>query len=351
MEYKDTIQYLLGLLDRPAFCATNGTVQYVNQAAAQAGITAGTPVSDLLSDHTAAYDSFTGGCLYCSVRLCNGTAGVSITRLDGIDYFLLDQEKDPVLKGLSLAAQQLRKPLSALMAVIDSNYMHREANTKDGAIAVSQISKGLLQINRQLCNMSDAALYSDNSISYSTVGVRGLFAQIAEKAAAGLENTGIKLEYEEPDTEIYTQANATLLERAGYNLISNAVKFAPTGSTVSVSLKAVGNRLLFAVESQTGNAKMPIFDMFRRDPGLEDSRYGIGLGMVIVRAAASAHGGAVLMDYPDENTTRITMSMEIREDDKPVLRRNASKISDYSGGIDHALLELSDVLPSECYRK
>lgn len=351
MEYKDSIQYLIELVNRPAFCAINGIVHCVNNAASQEGITIGTSVSSFLCQNAAAYNEFTSGNLYCIINLCNRTAGVTVTRLDGIDYFLLDEEKDPVLKGLSLAAQQLRKPLSSLVALMDSNCMHQKANTKDSANTIDQINKGLLQINRQLCNMSDAALYSENHFSYSTVGLRGLFAQLIEKAAANLENAGIKLAYEEPDTEIYTQANATLLERAGYNLISNAVKFSSPGSTVFASLKAAGNRLIFTVQSRTANAKPPVFDMFRREPGLEDSRYGIGLGMVIVRAAALAHGGTVLVDYPDEGSTRISISLEIREDGKPVLRNNTSQISDYSGGFDHALLELSDVLPSECYRK
>lgn len=88
---------------------------------------------------------------------------------------------------------------------------------------------------------------------------------------------------------------------------------------------------------------------FRRKPGLEDSRFGIGLGMVMIRSAAAAHGGTVLIDHPEGCGTRLTMSIAIRQNTDNVVRSNVLRV-DYAGERDHPLLELSEVLPVELYR-
>ena len=87
---------------------------------------------------------------------------------------------------------------------------------------------------------------------------------------------------------------------------------------------------------------------FRRQPGLEDSRFGIGLGMVMIRSAAAAHGGAVLIDHPEGCGTRITMSLPICQSTDRVVHASMLQI-DYAGERDHALIELSEVLPSAAY--
>ena len=71
--------------------------------------------------------------------------------------------------------------------------------------------------------------------------------------------------------------------------------------------------------------------------------------MVMIRAAASHHGGAVLIDRPPQGGTRVTMTLAIRQDPVSQLRSPLLKV-DYAGERDHALIELSDVLPAEYYR-
>ena len=91
-----------------------------------------------------------------------------------------------------------------------------------------------------------------------------------------------------------------------------------------------------------------VYSRFRRGPGIEDHRYGIGLGMVLIRAAAALHGGTVLLDQADGN--RLTMTIAIRESKDSMVRDNRLLV-DYAGERDHRLIELSDVLPTEAYRK
>ena len=91
-----------------------------------------------------------------------------------------------------------------------------------------------------------------------------------------------------------------------------------------------------------------LFHRYLRQPGIEDSRWGLGLGMVLIRSAAANHGGTVLIDSPSGTGTRVTMTLSIRQPQEATLRSPILRV-DYAGERDHALIELSDCLPAQLY--
>ena len=141
------------------------------------------------------------------------------------------------------------------------------------------------------------------------------------------------------------------LERMVFNILSNAIKFTPAGGNITAKLTRRGTRMYLSVcDTGSGiaeNLRSSMFTRYNREPGLEDGRCGIGLGMVLIRSTAALHGGTVLVDRPDDCGTRITVSMAIRQGDN-ALRSPRLRI-DYAGERDHGLIELSDVLPAELY--
>ena len=91
------------------------------------------------------------------------------------------------------------------------------------------------------------------------------------------------------------------------------------------------------------------FQRFLREPGIEDSRYGIGLGMTLVRQVAVAHGGTVLFDSNKKNTVKVIMTVSTKRKEPPVFRSSIQLVGNYNGGLDTLLIELSDVLPDSLY--
>ena len=180
-----------------------------------------------------------------------------------------------------------------------------------------------------------------------------LLEEIFTKAASLVERAGLHLEYTGIPDMIYTQVNPELLERAVFNIISNAVKFTPAGGTIQAKLTRRERKLYLHVQDNgTGipeELRSTIFSRYTREPGVEDGRYGIGLGLVIIRSAAAQHGGTVLLDHPQTCGTRITLSLPIRPGTGTSVRSPIMRV-DYAGEQDHGLLELSDVLPAELYR-
>ncbi|MGZ4482644.1 MAG: sensor histidine kinase, partial [Gaiellales bacterium] len=79
------------------------------------------------------------------------------------------------------------------------------------------------------------------------------------------------------------------------NLLTNGIKYAPPGTTVSVLGESVGSDLRVTVEDAgrgIAEADLPfIFEEFYR--AADRSEPGAGLGLAVARELAEAHGGTI----------------------------------------------------------
>ena len=195
-EKKDTLG-MLDLVIRPGFCVRNNQIVKVNQAAESLFITPGTDIRPLLLTGAEEYAAFTGGCLYLTLSLSSHSCGASVTRVDDIDVFLLEQESDNgELRSMALAARELREPLTNVMITADSLFpLCATEDSPHAAEQVARLNRGLFQILRIIGNMSDAERCA--AVSHQeTVDIPALFAEFFEKAETLISHTGITLTYE-----------------------------------------------------------------------------------------------------------------------------------------------------------
>ena len=354
MEQRNDTAQLLDLMARPAFCVTDGRITRVNAQAAAYNIDPGMDISALLLTGTEEYAAFDGGCLHLTLELSGERLGASVTRLAEFDVFCLEELTDSrELRAMALAAQELRNPLNAVM--ITAQQLYPVAGKQDDPATreqVSRLNRGLLQIQRAVGNMSNAEHYAVSPARQETVNVVGILDEVFASAAALVAHTGLRLEYQTYPDAVYTLADRESLERAVLNMVSNAVKFADADSIIRASLTRRGQKLYLTMENTGKDISSGIlgdvFTRYQRQSGISDSRFGIGLGLVLIRAAAAAHGGTVLMESRN-GSTRITMTLAIRQGDTR-MRSNLLRV-DYAGGMDHNLMELSDVLPASLYEQ
>lgn len=98
-----------------------------------------------------------------------------------------------------------------------------------------------------------------------------------------------------------TRCNQSDVEKILLNLLTNAIKFTPSGGRVHVRLSGHGNQLQLAV-SDTGPGIDPeeqklVFERFHRvDASTRGDIAGAGIGLALVREAATAMGGSVELE-------------------------------------------------------
>jgi len=94
--------------------------------------------------------------------------------------------------------------------------------------------------------------------------------------------------------EAIVSADPRLLRSAVFNLVHNALKFSPTGSTVVVSARVDAERATIEVADQCGGLPPgKTEDLFTPLVQRGDDRSGFGLGLSIARQAVEAQGGTI----------------------------------------------------------
>jgi len=106
-----------------------------------------------------------------------------------------------------------------------------------------------------------------------------------------------------PDTTL--RGDASRLAQVTRTLLSNALKFTPSGGRVSVEVARKDEALLLRVED-TGQGIPPselpyVFELFRTgDASPKRAHSGLGLGLYLVRHIVEAHGGKVWAESAGE---------------------------------------------------
>lgn len=336
---------MLNLMLRPAFWVKDGIIRHINPAAAFLQLSEGQRVTALISSEQEEYAQFFEGCLHLALCIGERNTGVMVTHLDGGHLFLPDMQSTPSqFQTLSLAAMQLREPLAGLMAITE------QAIPEEKSEYAAMANRRIHQLLRIIGNMSDVQRFHDPAacrMEYTEIC--GFLEELLDKADSLLSHIGIRIASQIPKESIYTLLDREQLERAVYNMLSNAAKYGRAGESVQVQLTHRGSKLYLSVlSSGESRSQSSFYDRFLREPSLEEAGHGIGLGMVLIRSAAVNHGGALLIDRPTEDSTRITMSLAIHHGKGDLVRSPIMRI-DYAGEQDHGLLELSDVLPAELY--
>ena len=354
MELTHTEQSLLDLIEQPAFLVQNGRIVRCNSEANKRNITCATSLSNILADD--AYNAFTGEQTLLPLNVDGISCRAVVRRLDNWDLFLLEPDNTQTqLQSLALAAQHLRSPLGGIMAIADILLANEVLRQDSAALSQTiQLNRSLNQLQRMICDMSDVWQYANQqNIHKQVVDVRLLFQEILEKASAILTNSNVTIHFKGLTQPVFSVVDTQMIERAIYNLLSNAVKYSKSPCVIEAKLSLKGSTLHFSVINETTPGSNPtaasVFSRFMRQPGLEDSSFGMGLGMMLVRSVASAHEGSVYVDNPSKKKRRVTMTLQVKESADGDISSPIIRITDYAGGRDHALMELSDVLPSYLY--
>jgi PAS domain S-box-containing protein len=233
--------------------------------------------------------------------LASGVAQWAAIALDNARLYQ-DAEDANRLKDEFLAtlSHELRTPLNAVLGwahmlregtMQPAMYQRALESLERNARAQAQLVEDLLDVSRIIAGKLQ--------IKGDAVDLGAVVTHAVDTVRAGVTAKRLTLQVHVPTGErLVVTGDADRLQQVVWNLVSNAVKFTPTGGRVDVELRQIDAKAEFVVRD-TGQGIDPSFrpHLFQRFRQMDASKTrvhgGLGLGLSIVRHLVEAHGGTV----------------------------------------------------------
>jgi len=215
-------------------------------------------------------------------------------------------------KFLSIVSHELKTPLTSLKGM--TQLFRRQVERADAAQIVSM---GLADMERSIRRMEvlvndllDSSLIETNMfvLHRKRCNLVELCRHLIDEYTAGY---GPALTFEVPGEPIEVEVDANRISQVILNLLSNARKYSPKGSPITVTLQQAGYEATASVRDM-GVGIPPetlpnIFEQFYRVPGVEvqdGPHTGLGLGLYISRKIVERHGGHIdVQSVPGQGST------------------------------------------------
>lgn len=199
---------------------------------------------------------------------------------------------------LSIVSHELRTPLTAIRGQTSTllDYADQMSRTEQ-AEALHIVDKEAARLDELISHLLDMSRIESGTLRVELVAtdLRPILKEAIELAAAQAPEHTVVANLP-PDLPL-AQADPRRVRQVISNLLDNAIKFSPPGSTVTINAETNATAILVHVHDE-GPGIAPehlprIFDRFYRAEGAGVRTGGVGLGLAICKGLVEAMGGHI----------------------------------------------------------
>ena len=215
------------------------------------------------------------------------------------------------------ASHELRTPLTSILANLE--LLQTTLRDADQEEERAMVDSALRSSGRMSRLVGDLLLLARADAGRIAARTRCDLAEAAGNAAAEVAPTigerELRIENERP---LPVDGNPDELHRMVLNLLDNAVRHTPPGSTIELRLRAEGTDAVVEVADDGPGVPVEmreqIFERFVRGDGPADTAVGggSGLGLAIVDAVARSHGGSSEVGESERGGARFRIRLPLR---------------------------------------
>lgn len=354
----DQLIPFLQLLQQPAFCLRQDGSLVCNREARNLAPYSGDALLAWLGKSAALYEQWDRqNALILPLPLADHSASATLQPLaDGVLFLISGcQSLAAGADALSVTAQVLRQPLTELSSL--TQQLSEELEEMEDPLLQAQsaaITRHVYRLSRIACNLADLEQIRNGSYQprREKLALLDYLDPLIQELEDICRGAGRQLICKLPVKPVNISADPMLLERAILNLLSNAVKYGNKSSPIYFQVETTPSAVLFQMKNTCSEADSDLltaaFHRLSQRGVLPDPQWGIGLGLPMTRYIAQLMGGTVAVEVNRNNEAVVTMSISRKNTAAEVQAPHYPPI-DYTGGMRHSLVELSDVLPDDCF--
>ena len=251
------------------------------------------------------------GSLLAVFVAASGAAGVGEYALVTLTLRASEQKRKEYAFRVQAIAHEIKTPLTAIQGSSEliAEQLVPDRQRVEMAGLIYKESKRLTQLIHTFLDVERMASGS-LPIQRQPTSVKALCDELLERARLYAARKKIQIQSEVPTIEI--QGDPDLLSFAIYNLLTNAVKYSPKRTTITLGAFEQGGTVSISVADQ-GYGIAPeeqhrIFEKFyrlKRDERGEEE--GSGIGLALVKEIVLQHGGRVIVESKPGAGSRFTL--------------------------------------------
>lgn len=214
-------------------------------------------------------------------------------------------------KFFSIIAHDLRGPLGGFMQLTEMMAVEFNEFTSDQQkemiVELSQSSRSIYNLLENLLEWSRMQ-QGQTAFRPEEINLRELLSECINALTDSIRYKSIQLNVDITDAQKVT-ADKNMIQSVIRNLVSNAVKFTPSGGKVNISADLSENNTLVFVVRDTGIGmnNMMISNLFQinaniRRPGTEGEQ-STGLGLLLCKEFVEKHGGELWVESEEGKGT------------------------------------------------
>src|SRR5688500_10767887 len=225
---------------------------------------------------------------------------------------------------LAMLGHELRNPLGAVLTAAEVIDLAAQAEPTASAKVVGRQAAAIRRqggvLTRLVDDLLDVARVTSGKVplDMKTIDLADIVRRGIDSAAARAGRKGVEVRTRVDVAPVWVEGDTTRLEQVVSNLLTNAIKYTPSGGGVDVRLAVEGQEAVLALRD-TGVGIEPellpqIFELFKQaDRTLVRSEGGLGIGLTLVRTLVELHGGTVVarsegMGQGSEFTVRLPVA-------------------------------------------
>ncbi len=251
------------------------------------------------------------GITYAPLMSADGKLRNIIVSVRDITHFRTADEIKSTF--ISIVSHELRTPV-ALIKGYASTLRRDDAKWDKATIneSLAVIEEEADRLSKMIDDLLDASRLQAGGLSLNRadISLAALANRVAQKFSTQSSRHTIVTDF--PENFPILLADENRIEQVISNLVSNALKYAPSGE-IRISGQARPEQVIVCVSDQGPGIEakdLPhIFDRFYRSSKAVKNTKGAGLGLYLARAIVEAHGGRIWADPKPDSGARICFSL------------------------------------------
>lgn len=205
---------------------------------------------------------------------------------------------------LATLSHELKTPMTSILGWVRILQMP-DTDDQTRIVAARAIEESAMAQSRLVGDMLDISsiLTGKLPLTFTTVDLAATCRIAIESMRPALKQSEIQLRATLPETPMWLLGDSHRLLQVFWNLISNSLKFTPSGGRIDFDLSGVEDRAIVRI-SDTGKGipSLVLPHIFEKFHQASDSRNvgSLGLGLAIVRHIVEAHDGTIVAESEGE---------------------------------------------------